>query len=289
MGSINAVAPVSAGGSFATSQLFMWHITEVSLVSTAVVGACVSLAVAFVIMALFTANIIVSLIALLTIVGIVFALASFMVVAGWTIGIIESVAFTIIVGLSVDYTVHIGVAYIHFSRNSYLAGRTRREIVQHAMAEIGTSVFGGAVTTASSVLALFFCTITFFKTVRLCLSKCSKCVLEVFVCSLDSLSLSIFYSRWCRHSPCSSLFCFSGVRTRARLASSLFPDAPSRSPWISRNYEIFVTKAPRRASLVNIQLFSSKLADLRSWGASHRGCEPRYWKRRDFPWQFLCQ
>eukprot|EP01122_Echinamoeba_exundans_P017937 TRINITY_DN987_c1_g1_i2.p1 TRINITY_DN987_c1_g1~~TRINITY_DN987_c1_g1_i2.p1 ORF type:complete len:785 (-),score=130.02 TRINITY_DN987_c1_g1_i2:1098-3452(-) len=161
---INAAAPEAAQGAFPTSKLFMWHITETNLVSTALYGTLASLLIAFVIMTVFTANIIVSLMALGTIVGIVAALAAFMVVAGWSIGIIESVAFTIVVGLSVDYSVHIGVSYIHFSRHWFLADRDRREIVQYAMAEIGTSVVGGAVTTACSVLSLFFCTITFFRT-----------------------------------------------------------------------------------------------------------------------------
>jgi hypothetical protein len=166
VGRINTAAPSPAQGAFATSKLFMWHITETNLVSTAFYGTIVSLLIAFVIMTVFTANIIVSLMALGTIVGVVAALAAFMVVAGWSIGIIESVAFTIVVGLSVDYTVHIGVSYIHYSRHWFLADRDRREIVQYAMAEIGASVVGGAVTTACSVLSLFFCTITFFRTVR---------------------------------------------------------------------------------------------------------------------------
>lgn len=64
----------------------------------------------------------------------------------------------VVVGLSVDYTVHICNSYVHGMK----VGKTRQEVLTNALVEIGISIFSGAVTTATSIFMLFFTTITFF-------------------------------------------------------------------------------------------------------------------------------
>lgn len=65
------------------------------------------------------------------------------------------------VGLSVDYAVHVCIAYVNQVQASYQQ-TDRLVLTRGAVAEIGASIVGGAVTTATAVLMLFFCHITFF-------------------------------------------------------------------------------------------------------------------------------
>lgn len=75
------------------------------------------------------------------------------VLAGWQLGVFEAVGFIVVVGLSVDYTVHIGHAY---NEVRVLNGRmgSRVERTTHALTEMGVSVLSGAATTMAASLFL---------------------------------------------------------------------------------------------------------------------------------------
>merc|ERR1711916_308172 len=79
-----------------------------------------------------------------------------MVWLGWTLGIIESVCITVVVGLSVDYVVHFANSYTE----SYAKDRESR--VTDALTVMGISVFSAALTTIGSAIILLFTTILFF-------------------------------------------------------------------------------------------------------------------------------
>jgi len=145
---------------YATAPVFPTIVLQTVLINTALYGAVMSIIVAFLALAISTMNIIVSLYAIFCIVFIVLSLLGFLVLVGWTIGIIESVALTVVVGLSVDYTVHLSISYMKQVRQ--LKGKSKLEVLQYTLAEIGISIVGGAATTASSVFPLFFTTIVFF-------------------------------------------------------------------------------------------------------------------------------
>jgi 5-methyltetrahydrofolate--homocysteine methyltransferase len=75
---------------------------------------------------------------------------------GWTLGAVEAVCLSIIVGLSVDYALHLGHAYVH-SEYYDRKGRART-----AVGEVGGSILGASITTMGSMLVLWFCTIYTF-------------------------------------------------------------------------------------------------------------------------------
>eukprot|EP00928_Gymnodinium_smaydae_P034924 TRINITY_DN24652_c0_g1_i1.p1 TRINITY_DN24652_c0_g1~~TRINITY_DN24652_c0_g1_i1.p1 ORF type:complete len:509 (-),score=36.98 TRINITY_DN24652_c0_g1_i1:90-1595(-) len=84
------------------------------------------------------------------IVGIVCCLVAILVLNGNTLGVIESIGGTLIVGLSVDYLAHLAAAYLE------LPADKSRELRTHgAIAHIGGSVVAGAAT--SFVAAFFLC------------------------------------------------------------------------------------------------------------------------------------
>lgn len=65
---------------------------------------------------------------------------------------------TVLVGLSVDYVVHLANSYIEAKDEK------REQRVQEAFAEMGVTVFGGAVTSLGASAMLFLCYFqTFFK------------------------------------------------------------------------------------------------------------------------------
>eukprot|EP01125_Pyxidicula_operculata_P012897 TRINITY_DN424_c1_g2_i1.p1 TRINITY_DN424_c1_g2~~TRINITY_DN424_c1_g2_i1.p1 ORF type:complete len:159 (+),score=23.34 TRINITY_DN424_c1_g2_i1:277-753(+) len=93
-------------------------------------------------------------------------LLSVLYFVGWPFGMLESVAFTIVVGLSVDYSVHLVISYLNklykYGDNNDVYTPSRFDLVKMSVAEIGSSIISGALTTSSSVIALLFCQISFF-------------------------------------------------------------------------------------------------------------------------------
>ena len=70
--------------------------------------------------------------------------------------LLESVNLVLLVGLSVDYVVHLAEAYSRSTR------RDRKGRVQDMLAEVGISVLSGAVTTLGSSIFLLAAKILFF-------------------------------------------------------------------------------------------------------------------------------
>ncbi len=79
-----------------------------------------------------------------------------MVSIGWTLGVIESICLTIVTGLSVDYSAHIGETY----DESHKGARLNR--LRDMLGTIGLSVFSAGVTSFGSACFLLGTTIIFF-------------------------------------------------------------------------------------------------------------------------------
>jgi len=76
----------------------------------------------------------------------------------WDLGIRETIAAVILIGLSVDYGVHLGNAYVEAPQSL----RTRGQRVRHALTTMGVSIVGSAATTIISGSILWLCTLQFF-------------------------------------------------------------------------------------------------------------------------------
>lgn len=57
-------------------------------------------------------NIIISLFSVISIIGVNISVVTIMVLMGWQLGVGESLALVIIIGLSVDYIVHLANHYV---------------------------------------------------------------------------------------------------------------------------------------------------------------------------------
>lgn len=142
--------------SFQTCNLYLWMRLEEGLLKDAFFSIAVSIVLSFVIVAISTRSIALSLVATLTIGCIVLAMLANLVWMGWKISILESICLTVLVGLSVDYTIHLG--------NSWMKARSTNRVkrLNAALLEIGISVLAAAATTVLSALPLLLTIIIFF-------------------------------------------------------------------------------------------------------------------------------
>ena len=102
----------------------------------------ISVAVSFTVMLLTTLNIFISIYAIVTIIGIIAITIGSLVLAGWQLNILESIVMSVAVGLSIDFTMHYGVAYRLAPDKSQRDSRVRYSLVH-----IGSAVTMAALTT----------------------------------------------------------------------------------------------------------------------------------------------
>jgi predicted RND superfamily exporter protein len=73
-----------------------------------------------------------------------------MVVVDWNLGVIESIVTVLVVGFSVDYTVHLAEAYLASK------GKTRHDKVTDAVTMMGGSIISGAFSTIGGAEYIYF-------------------------------------------------------------------------------------------------------------------------------------
>lgn len=154
-----AAAPAGLKNGFQTSAAWAWMDTVKQMQSGAYIAAGTTLGIASVTMMISTQNVIVTLYAIFSILTILVTTIAGVVSMGWTLGFLEGICFVILIGLSVDYVVHIGHAYAHAARHE---GVTRRECARAALGVMGFPVLSAAFTTLCAALALLQATIEFF-------------------------------------------------------------------------------------------------------------------------------
>lgn len=101
----------------------------------------ISLGIAFLVMFLATRNVLVTLYAVLNIGCVILCTIALIVLLGWDLNILESITVSLGIGLSIDFTIHYGVAY-SLSEHPDSKSRTR-----DAFARVGGAVAMSALTT----------------------------------------------------------------------------------------------------------------------------------------------
>eukprot|EP01130_Rhizamoeba_saxonica_P010978 TRINITY_DN4537_c0_g2_i1.p1 TRINITY_DN4537_c0_g2~~TRINITY_DN4537_c0_g2_i1.p1 ORF type:complete len:697 (-),score=106.86 TRINITY_DN4537_c0_g2_i1:28-2076(-) len=149
---------------FQTSTMYVNMETESELVRAAIYGIFFSLVFVFIVLLISTYDIVITIYAIFSIGGVVLSILSLMVLFEWKLGLIESICAAILAGLSVDYIVHLAVAYreakVKFSKEQ---DKSKRYIkARMAVTELGISVLSASITTTLSSIMLFFTTLIFF-------------------------------------------------------------------------------------------------------------------------------
>ncbi len=137
-------APESLSSVFFTAmnedQLWFFDL-QLNLASGTRISLGVTLAIATVILIVTILNIILALHAILSVAFVVFVTMGSLVLLGWELNIFESVIFTLAVGLSVDFTIHYGVAY------SLAPFRHRTERTEFSIQTMGSAITIAALST----------------------------------------------------------------------------------------------------------------------------------------------
>ena len=107
--------------------------TEEVMATSSFVGCSISVVVAFVVLALATGNVVIALYSLVCIAGIIVSCVGYMHVIGWKYGTMEAICVTICVGFSVDFVVHVAIAY----SEEATPGETRYQRTERALTEMG--------------------------------------------------------------------------------------------------------------------------------------------------------
>lgn len=162
---INELAVAAGDGAEHVSKGFqsgrfpwVWIFTQKALIDNARQGIFIVFVIAFLVLNLATGNVIISSLAILTVLGVVATVMGVGVrlIMDWDMGVAESIVSVILIGFSMDYTLHLADAYVESGR------KTRTERTQDALTHLGISVTAGAATTLLSGLFLWGAIITFF-------------------------------------------------------------------------------------------------------------------------------
>jgi len=161
---VNAKAPSSLGGqAYYTDSIFyyfVWQRTQSLFLSSTLLSIGLSLTLAFILTSIATWNWILASITCMTISLVLLNVFAVIAAAGMDIGAIESTLLTLVIGVSVDYQLHLVIGYSDGQFEAKIQDREGR--CEHALGTVGSSVLAGSITTIISTSLLLFATIAFF-------------------------------------------------------------------------------------------------------------------------------
>jgi len=152
---VNAESSASFQGVQTTSSYIRMEV-EVAFLDGFINSVSYTIILCSVVMIFFTQNLYLVLLVCVYILTICVWVVGLFGALGWPFSIIEIISVPTVVGLTIDYALHITHAYIH----SPFPDRVRR--AKSAVNDLGSSVFASAMTTVSSMFVLYFATIVIF-------------------------------------------------------------------------------------------------------------------------------
>ena len=137
-------------------NVWQWLKVQKLLVNNAITGIIISLVCSLFLLTIATTNVIIGLMATLTIAMVTCGVLGMISIVGWSLGILESLNLTLIVGLAIDYVVHLAEGYM------ILDDQDRVTRAKYTLGHVGISVFSGACTTLGSAVFMLAAKILFF-------------------------------------------------------------------------------------------------------------------------------
>jgi len=163
-----------------TSFDMRWIHTELGLVTGMFQGVAISFGIAYIVLLLATGNLIISALALLAILGIVLTVLGTVYLLGWALGIGEAIAAVMVIGLSVDYVIHLGHMYVVAGQEGI---ESRQGRFRFSATKMGPTIIAGSVTTGGSALTMFLCQLAFF----------TKMATLIVMTIASSIAFSLFF------------------------------------------------------------------------------------------------
>lgn len=154
---LNEFAPKQAKHAFVTGgDVWMWMVSQRTLEKSFVLGLSLVLVVTVLTLSLTTLNLATSILATICLGGVITTLLATIHLAGWNLGVAETVSVLLSVGYSFDGIAHIANAYSESSASDRLS-RTR-----DSLTTLGISIVFGALSTACSSAMLLPATVVLF-------------------------------------------------------------------------------------------------------------------------------
>merc|ERR1719385_455148 len=135
---------------------FGYFFIQEKIIQEAAFGICLSLLFAFIVLTIATGNWVMAAYSCIVIFSIVMCVIGFTVANGWKLGVIEAVIYVMVVGMSVDYVVHLSEAYLASGEHK------REDRARRMLGIVGGSVLSGAMSTILGIMWLLFATIVIF-------------------------------------------------------------------------------------------------------------------------------
>jgi hypothetical protein len=156
---------------------FHWFFLQDKITSEAFVGMGLALGFACIVLMIATRNAVVAACAIACITSVVSSVMAFMFCLGWKLGVLEALVLVMVIGLSVDYVVHMADAYLEAPADDRL-GRTK-----FMLAKMGMAVVNGGITTLGAAGFMCCTYITFFQ----------KFGIVILATVFQSLATSLFF------------------------------------------------------------------------------------------------
>jgi predicted RND superfamily exporter protein len=128
------------------------------MLNTAYSAAAIALGCSAAVILFSSQSVILTIFSTLTIGFVLTAVTAMLAGIGWTLGFLESICFAILIGVSVDFVIHLSHAYSHKHGEISRGDRTK-----YAVVKMGPSILATALTTILSAVVMLFTTITFFQ------------------------------------------------------------------------------------------------------------------------------
>eukprot|EP00934_Nitzschia_sp_Nitz4_P007654 Nitzschia sp. Nitz4//scaffold24_size164493//31405//34493//NITZ4_002311-RA/size164493-snap-gene-0.1-mRNA-1//1//CDS//3329544063//7644//frame0 len=129
-----------------------------AMVSTAYDATLISLATSTLVILLSSKSLTLTLFSVVSILYVLLSTTATMVALGWTMGFLECICISILIGISADFVTHFSNAY---TNQTGFVDRSRR--AKHTLVHMGPSVLASAATTGSAAVIMIFTEITFFQ------------------------------------------------------------------------------------------------------------------------------
>jgi len=141
---------------FTDTGIWTFYVMQSVILAECFSGIFLALLFAFCVMVFATGNWIISVYASIVILGLVIDVMGFTVMQGYKLSVVEAVIYIMVVGMSVDYVVHLAEAYLHSGE------LLRVHAARRMLGIVGISVISGAVSTCGGIMFLILSYNEFF-------------------------------------------------------------------------------------------------------------------------------
>lgn len=139
-------------------NLFVFMHTQSQFLTNLVSGILTGIGIAFFVVFLSTRSIVMGVFTVITVLMSILSVSAVLGMMGWKIGVVECVLYTVLSGFSVDYVLHVSVAYVMAQKKL-----GKRERVLHALRETGPVSLNGMISSMLGVIPMFFCELLIFE------------------------------------------------------------------------------------------------------------------------------